>query len=90
VAPASFSACSKRTARNKTAGPPERIHIPHRIGDFDPTIGTDLLAIRFLGKIASSASAGIGLFGAGMQRRRQRFGKIGQTDYTNSWEYPTG
>ena len=58
-------------------GPPQRINVAHRFGDFDPRRGADFLLDEVSRENRLQRFRRHRLFGARMQRRRQRFGKIG-------------
>ncbi len=58
-------------------GPPERIDVAHRVGDFNPLFAAEFLLDEVARKNRLQRFRRQRLFGARMQRRRQRFGKVG-------------
>ena len=59
-------------------GPPQRVNVAHRLRDFDPALRAHLLPHEVLGEDRQQRFRRHGLFGAGMQRRGQRFREISQ------------
>ena len=58
-------------------GPPDFIHLPHRFGDFDPSLLADFLLDERLGEDRLQFRRMQRLLRAGMQRRRNRLRQIG-------------
>ncbi len=58
-------------------GPPERVDVAHRVGNFDKWRGADFLLNQIFREDGFERLGRHRLLGARMQRRRQRFGKVG-------------